>query len=107
MVFAWRTVASTDSLAISIGDRRLRLPEPNNPYVGVLDATVYGPACPQHRPGGFPIPAAVGSDVLDLFVNTSAKYLAEGRARWIDSAPDSGPESEDCKLVLVNAEVRS
>ncbi|KAJ8691273.1 hypothetical protein PTI98_010862 [Pleurotus ostreatus] len=88
-----------------IGDRRLRLPEPNSPYFGVLDATVYGPACPQHRPGGFPIPTAVGSDVLDLFVNTSAKYLAEGRARWIDAIPDSGPENENC--LSINVQVPS
>ncbi|KAF4591077.1 hypothetical protein EYR40_009677 [Pleurotus pulmonarius] len=82
-----------------IGDRRLRLPERNNPYSGVVDATVYGPACPQHRPGGFPLPPAAGSDVRDLFVNTSVKYLAEGRARWIDETPDSGPENEDCKVL--------
>ncbi|KAF4576968.1 hypothetical protein EYR36_004952 [Pleurotus pulmonarius] len=84
-----------------IGDRRLRLPEPNNPYSGVVDATVYGPACPQHRPGGFPLPPAAGSDVRDLFVNTSVKYLAEGLSINLQVPSEATPSSRLPVLVWI------
>ena len=33
----------------SVGNRRLRLPEPLPPYEGIYDVHIFGPSCPQQR----------------------------------------------------------
>jgi len=67
----------------SIGDLRLRHPEPYGPYSGVVDATKSGPSCTQLRP----------KVVIPEGLSQSAIAYAGG----IHAADD---DSEDCKCPL-------
>jgi len=69
----------------SVGNLRFRLPEPIYTYNGSIDATSYGPACPQQK---FTLPILEGlpAQVVDDIVNTVFTALF--------------PDDEDCKIHL-------
>ncbi|KAL4263268.1 Carboxylic ester hydrolase [Pleurotus pulmonarius] len=68
------------------GDRRFRLPQPIPPYTGTVQATSFGPACPQQSVR-LPLPDGLASDAVDLIVNTAYKAVF--------------PDSEDCLSINV------
>ncbi|ETW82212.1 Esterase/Lipase [Heterobasidion irregulare TC 32-1] len=61
------------------GDRRFRLPEPNHPYEGAYNATVFGNSCPQQTATPT-IPNEIVGEILSTYI------LVEG----------AHPQSEDC-----------
>ncbi|KAI0046110.1 alpha/beta-hydrolase [Auriscalpium vulgare] len=53
-----------------VGDLRLRLPQPNAPYVGVFNASAFGPACIQ-QPAQVPLPAGLSPSTVQFFEGRS------------------------------------
>ena len=66
----------------STGDLRFRLPEPIPAYDGTLDATAFGPACPQQKIN-LPIPDGLTADAMNLIVNSIFQVVF--------------PDDEDCE----------
>ena len=69
----------------SVGNLRFRLPEPISAYNGSVDATSYGPACPQQKLT-LPILEGLPAQIVDDIVNTVFTALF--------------PDDEDCKIHL-------
>ena len=69
----------------SVGNLRFRLPEPISAYNGSIDATSYGPACPQQKLT-LPILEGLPAQIVDDIVNTVFTALF--------------PDDEDCKIHL-------
>ncbi|KAL0578576.1 hypothetical protein V5O48_003426 [Marasmius crinis-equi] len=68
------------------GNRRFRPPEPITPYTGSVDATAYGPACPQQQDKA-PIPEGLPKEVVDSIINLVETI--------------SVPDDEDCLTINV------
>ena len=66
----------------STGDLRFRLPEPIPAYDGTLDATAFGPACPQQKIN-LPIPDGLTANAVNSIVNSIFQVVF--------------PDDEDCE----------
>ncbi|KAH8831768.1 Alpha/Beta hydrolase protein [Flagelloscypha sp. PMI_526] len=70
------------------GDRRFRLPEAHPEYSGSINATAFGPSCPQQSIN-LPLPAGLAADTIDWLVNTIYLKVL--------------PDDEDCLSINVVA----
>jgi len=68
-----------------VGNLRFRLPQPISAYNGSIDATSYGPACPQQK---FILPYLQGlpAEIVNYLVNGVYKVVV--------------PDNEDCEIIL-------
>lgn len=68
----------------SVGNLRFRLPEAIDAYSGTIDATSYGPACPQQA-AQVPTLDGLPKEIVELVVNTVSSVIL--------------PFDEDCELI--------
>jgi len=70
----------------SVGNLRFQLPQPIPAYSGTIDATSYGPTCPQQK---FTLPILQGlpAEIVDDIVNKAFTALF--------------PDDEDCEIFFV------
>lgn len=67
----------------SIGDLRLRRPQPIPPYSGTTEVTAYGPSCPQQAVK-LDLPLNIPSDTLNAIISSIYGVVF--------------PDNEDCKF---------
>jgi len=68
-----------------VGNLRFRLPQPISAYNGSIDATSYGPACPQQKLT-LPYLQGLPAEIVNDLVNRVYKVVL--------------PDNEDCEIIL-------